>query len=337
MAADEDHAEWEYRVVQVDSGRGDGISFTIICNGKRIIVNFLPIDSLEGTIEGPLIERYEAACFDEDEEEEEAVQQEIEDIIYDVGRPIFARLAPPVARGSRLENLHSLLYPETLSFRFATINGKAEILEQDFDAEQYYPPPPIKINDDLGLPRYCSKDVQVLEKIQGQGEITRVLVDGQERCCKSGEPFNWEAVEREFDCLCKIARSQHASSIRTPKLTGLVTSADNGQIVGILEEIIPTDLKDLPTLREVDASIVAESRRRKWASQIREMVDLLHEIRVVWGDGKPHNVLIHRDTDDAWLIDFGGSWTDGWVDAELMETVEGDEQAVRRILHFLAV
>lgn len=289
----------------MDSDCGNGVSVTIICNGKRIVVNFLPIDSRDGTIEGPLIERYEAACLDEDEEEEEAVQQEIEDIIYDVGRPIFARLAPPAATGARLENLHSLLYPETLSFRFATINGKAEILEQDFHAEQNYPLPPIKINNDLGLPKYSSKDIQVLEKIQGQGEITRVLVDGQERCCKSGEPFNREAVEREFDCFRKIARSQHALSIRIPKLTGLVTSADNGPTIGILEEYIPTDLKDLPTLREVDASIVAHSRRKKWASQIREMVDLLHEIGVVWGDGTPHNVLIHRDTDDAWLIDFG--------------------------------
>ena len=201
MAADEEQAGWEYRVVQVDSGCGDGVSVTIICNGKRIVVNLLPVDSRDGTIEGPLIERYEAACFDEDEEEEEAVQQEIEDIIYDVGRPIFTRLAPPVATGVGLDNLHSLLYPETLSFRFGTINGKAEILEQEFHAEQNHPPPPVKINNDLGLPKYSSKDIQVLEKIQGQGEITRVLVDGQERCCKSGEPF---IVSRRLDSLADL-------------------------------------------------------------------------------------------------------------------------------------
>lgn len=55
-------------------------------------------------------------------------------------------------------------------------------------------------------------------------------------------------------------------------------------------------------------------RRQKWAAQIREMVDLLHKIGVVWGDGKPDNVLIHEVTDDAWVIDFGGSYTDGWLD-----------------------
>jgi hypothetical protein len=42
-------------------------------------------------------------------------------------------------------------------------------------------------------------------------------------------------------------------------------------------------------------------------------------------------VLVHKDTDDAWLIDFGGSWTDGWVGQDLSETKEGYLQAVRKI------
>ncbi|TVY51672.1 hypothetical protein LCER1_G008745 [Lachnellula cervina] len=284
MDTDEGQAGLDYGLVEMYSGRGDGVSVTINCNGKRIMVNFLPTDSLGGTIEGPLIARYEAAILDEDEDEIDAAQQEIDDIIY--------------------------------------IN---------------HPPLPLQINNDLGLPKFSSDNIQVLEKIQGEGEITRVLVDGLERCCKSAEPFNWAAVAREADCLWKIARSKHALSIRVPKLTGLVTSADNGRTIGILEEYIPTDLKDLSTLRDVDVATINLSRRKKWASQIREMVHLMHEIGVVWGDGKPRNVLIHKDTDNAWLIDFGGGWTDGWVDEELRETRQGDEQAVGRILEFLGV
>ncbi|RDL39151.1 Uncharacterized protein BP5553_03491 [Venustampulla echinocandica] len=321
MDTGECQAGWQYGLVQVDSGCGDGVSVTIICNGKRIIVSFQPSESLDGTIEGPLITRYEAACQDEDEDEEDAAQQEIDDMIYTVGKPIFARLASPIAK--------NLLYPETIFMRSATINGKAGILEQEHGShpEQNHPPPPLQINNDLGLPKFSSNDIQVLENFMGQGEITRVLVDGQERCCKSGGPFNWEAVAREADCLWKVARSEHALSIRVPKLTGLVTSADNGQTIGILEEYIPTDLKDLSTLRDVDTAIIDLSRRKKWSSQIREMVHLMHEIGVVWGNGKPRNVLIHKDTDDAWLIDFGGGWTDGWVDEDLKETREGDEQS----------
>jgi hypothetical protein len=330
-------AEWTYSVVQVDSGCGDGVTVTIICNGKRFIVSLLPGDSQDGdSVEGNLIERYEAACDDGDADEEEAVQQEIESLIYKVGKSTFARLAPPIIRDTQsVLDLHSLLYTETILLRVATINNQVEISEQkdaqfeeDFSSQVHF--------DDIVLPKYSSKEIRVLETIQGQGEITRVLVNGQEMCCKSGEPFNWEAIQREYNCLWKIAQSQHSSSIRTPKLTGLVISADNGQIVGILEEYIPTN-QDLHTLCDVDVAVVSSLRRQKWASQIYEMVDLLHNIGVVWGDSKPRNILIHKETDDAWLIDFGGSWTDGWVDKELMETPAGDKQAVKRILKFLEI
>ncbi|TVY36765.1 hypothetical protein LOCC1_G008107 [Lachnellula occidentalis] len=81
----------------------------------------------------------------------------------------------------------------------------------------------------------------------------------------------------------------------------------------------------------------ATERKRKWAEQTRRNLELLHGIGVVWGDGKPENVLIHSETDDCYLVDFGGSWTDGWVDAELKETEAGDEQALTRILDFLGV
>lgn len=56
---------------------------------------------------------------------------------------------------------------------------------------------------------------------------------------------------------------------------------------------------------------------------------------MIWGDGKPDNVLINSKTDDSWLIDFGGSFTEGWVDVELKETLAGDEQALGKITHAL--
>lgn len=54
-----------------------------------------------------------------------------------------------------------------------------------------------------------------------------------------------------------------------------------------------------------------------------------------WGlsgsDGKPRNVVIDSN-DDAWLIGLGGGCTDGWVDKELVDTVEGDEQGGQKNL-----
>jgi serine/threonine-protein kinase RIO1 len=331
---------WDYRLEEIYSGNGDGITVTVFCNTKRFVISFSPLSLLSGkdTIEGPLIAQYEAATEDGIEEEEvEAAQQGLDDLIFATGKEsgIFETLAPPIARKKEMLMLNEIIWPEIFYLKFSTVEGTANLIE-DVEAQwkEMDMRAKMKIENDTRLLRYSAKDIQVFEEIETPGHITRVLVDGQEMCCKSRDPFNW-STEREIDCLQKIEQSQR--SIHVPKLTGLVTSEDDGQIIGILEEYIPTDREKLSTLQDVDASAITGERRKKWGEQIKEMVDVLHEIGVVWGDGKPANVLIHKSTDDAWLIDFGGSWTDGWVDKELRETREGDEQAVKRILDFLQV
>ncbi|KAK5992439.1 hypothetical protein PT974_05843 [Cladobotryum mycophilum] len=62
-----------------------------------------------------------------------------------------------------------------------------------------------------------------------------------------------------------------------------------------------------------------------------------HASQLIWGDGKPANIIIDERGDDAWLIDFGGGYTNGWVDRDLENTVEGDKQAVENIRKCLDV
>ncbi|KAI1099213.1 hypothetical protein F4804DRAFT_349567 [Jackrogersella minutella] len=120
-----------------------------------------------------------------------------------------------------------------------------------------------------------------------------------------------------------------------PSLKYLRPSDVNKCIIIILREWIPLGILG-GRLRYIHVSTIPRERREKWAAQIRETVDQLHDIGVVWGDGKTSNVIIDNN-DDAWLIDFGGGWTEGWVDEELDDTVEGDEQVVRNIVKFLDV
>jgi len=86
--------------------------------------------------------------------------------------------------------------------------------------------------------------------------------------------------------------------------------------------------------------------RQRWAAQIRETVEQLHDAGLVWGDAHLGNVLIDKN-DDAWLlIGYGGGYTWpctpgsrwGWVgvDKELADTKEGDLQAVERIVECLS-
>ncbi|KAJ8131813.1 hypothetical protein O1611_g1814 [Lasiodiplodia mahajangana] len=344
----------DWQAVQWDSGCGDGIFITIMLHGKRFRVSLLPSFSPD-TIEGPLISRFDSIPH-EDEERSFAIQREIELLVYEAGGSIWTRLAPPTPNEPEPSDLHSHLYPETFRFRFVTKDGKAELIPDRIEGgPDHHHPSGKRIDNDIGLPQYSSKDIRVLETITGQGDITKVSVGGREMCCKSGEEAFFKGLEREFDCLRTVAGSHLANSIRVPKLLGLVTLAETGEIIGILEEYIPTGnpytlggLEDKEgsehrTEREgmedegveVEEIEASAERRKKWGAQVRETVDLLHEIGVIWGDGKPHNVLIHKETDDAWVIDFGGGYTRNWVDKELMESRQGDEQAVGKILEFL--
>jgi tRNA A-37 threonylcarbamoyl transferase component Bud32 len=66
-----------------------------------------------------------------------------------------------------------------------------------------------------------------------------------------------------------------------------------------------------------------------------ETVTQLHRAGIIWGDAKAENVLIARDS-NAWITDFGGGYTRGWVDEGKAGTLEGDLQGVAKILDFLS-
>ncbi|KAF1961265.1 hypothetical protein CC80DRAFT_234307 [Byssothecium circinans] len=74
--------------------------------------------------------------------------------------------------------------------------------------------------------------------------------------------------------------------------------------------------------------------RDKWLMQIKHSLEGLHAREIVWGDAKPDDVLIDV-RDDAYLVGFGGGYTRGWVDEELVNTREGDLQGLRRTADYL--
>jgi serine/threonine protein kinase len=213
--------------------------------------------------------------------------------------------------------------------------GAADVI-QEHPSRPNYVPSYLAINVTSTLPRHSAREILFTKKLMGTRYIAKVSVNGQDMCCKMLAPYHIEAVQREYESLKKIADSKHASSIRAPKLIGFGGGDGDEGVIGILEEYIPHTMT-LNGSRRGIITVATSERRRKWAEQVRCNVELLHEIGVVWGDGKPKNVLINSETDDCYLIDFGGSWTDGWVDAKLMETKAGDEQALTRILDFLGV
>lgn len=78
------------------------------------------------------------------------------------------------------------------------------------------------------------------------------------------------------------------------------------------------------------------SLRRRWADQITYSLGKLHERGVIWGDAKADNILIDEN-DEAWIINFGGSYTVGWVDKEKAGTLEGDMQGLAKTFDVLCL
>ncbi|KAG7150104.1 hypothetical protein HYQ46_000966 [Verticillium longisporum] len=298
-----------HQIEEISSRRSERVSLYIHWNSARLVVHLdqSPPGTAPPPIENSFIERYNIACDAEDDDEADTLSDEILDAIVEVGRPIFDQLAPPPAPGATLStDLHTLLFPDEFAFCFRSWYGKAELIA----------------------------DIRVLEDILYNGYIARVAIEGKEMCSKAGDNKGREAAQRELECLWKITSSPYAATIRVPKLLRLIEVSDDERAVGFVEEFIPVSATwELTTLRNIEAiSDIVKDRRQKWALQVQETVRLLHQIGVVWGDGKASNVLIHRDTNHAWIVDFGGRWTDGWVTPNLSGTVEGDEMAVKRSL-----
>lgn len=124
------------------------------------------------------------------------------------------------------------------------------------------------------------------------------------------------------------------ADIRTSRLFGIV-EGEKEEILGLLYEDLGREVLPLDD-EEVMSPQTPEEYRRRWISQIRRTVQALHEAEITWGDAKAGNVLVDKNGHgDAWVIDFGGGYTEGWVDRDTSNTIEGDLQGLAKIIDYL--
>lgn len=187
------------------------------------------------------------------------------------------------------------------------------------------------------------------------------------------------SVKREIRLLHTLARHDlHARGLRAPKLMGLVavptpqknnvnaSSISRTHIMGFLLSMIPQPARPLT---EYMSEAVPAKKRERWAREAEDMVRILHEAGIVWGDAKGDNFFVSDPgcdipgTDDAspsanilakdaeaadnksvedddgkgtiHIIDFGGGFTGGWVDEKLANTMDGDDEGTGRLVNGL--
>lgn len=136
---------------------------------------------------------------------------------------------------------------------------------------------------------------------------------------------------KELAAYAKINGAQFGANVRVSGLLGIVKDESTCRIVGLLLSYIECNNT---TLLCAERGPEHASLRQKWIQQITHSLRELHAHGIVWGDAKADNILIDKH-DDAYLIDFGGGYTSGWVDKELSNTVEGDLQGLERIVHYV--
>ncbi|KAH7064281.1 hypothetical protein BKA63DRAFT_170242 [Paraphoma chrysanthemicola] len=139
-------------------------------------------------------------------------------------------------------------------------------------------------------------------------------------------------VKREISILQKLGKLD--LDIKVPRLLGFVSASESKsskiEAMGMLLTHIANP-KPLTTLLSTD---VPASQRQEWAQKCETYVKELHSHGIIWGDAKADNFMVDEDN-ELWIIDFGGSYTEGWVDPELSETKEGDHMGLEKVIKAL--
>ncbi|USP77536.1 uncharacterized protein yc1106_04810 [Curvularia clavata] len=138
-------------------------------------------------------------------------------------------------------------------------------------------------------------------------------------------PEQPDSVKREINILRKLEKLN--VDIKFPHLLGFVSyGTSKTEAMGMLLQNIryPTPLTKL-----LRSSVDADARA-EWSQKSERYIQVLHDNGIVWGDAKADNFMVDADS-ELWIIDFGGSYTEGWVDPEISETVEGDDMGLEKI------
>ncbi|KAF5984237.1 kinase subdomain-containing protein [Fusarium coicis] len=312
------------------SDRNTDSELVVMCNDKCFIIH-LSADTLSGSPK--LKERY--LFFLQVAKEFELDDVTVEDFwdwIVDPLLPILLELPTPDEAAPR--TLDGFFNPETFVYSIQTVSDE-RIPQLDRDAE-HQSPYGISVPDELCAPwkSFDPSEVQIChEKVIGPPSHTpsKVLLrDGTIAFLKLARRGDTQSIKNELETRGKIERAQLDLKVKVSRLHGLVRN-NEGVIYGLLLTYIDCKRMTLSCAVQPGTEV---SLREKWAVQIQEAIGQLHDAGIAWGDAKPDNILIDVNQ-DAWLIDFGGGYTEGWVPKNLAGMMEGDRIALQKILEYI--
>ncbi|KAL6888025.1 hypothetical protein GGI43DRAFT_425918 [Trichoderma evansii] len=161
----------------------------------------------------------------------------------------------------------------------------------------------------------------------------KVLIEKGQTECFFNRCHGNVQITQELKTYKKIHAAGPDSQVNLCHLYGIVMD-DNSFILGLLLAHIDCGrpLSNLVDPEDPDDPLPAI--RERWMGQIEAALSTLHANDIVWGDVKAENVLIDKN-ENAWLIDFGGGYTKGWVDEDVAGTVTGDFAGMAKLKKLL--
>jgi hypothetical protein len=324
-----------YSVIDLTFSSEDKDSYlNIYCNGKRFLLylftdnfNKSPTSKERYLFFLKVAENYELDGFTVDDFQDWAVEPLL---------PLL-RGVPPLD-GNCKPTLQDFLYPETVVYTLrATENDTVvPVPYEDPAVMKNSPSFGAYISDELcsSFLSFHPSDIEICAKHaeDALSDMPRkvLLKNGATAYFKAFGFGDRQLIERELKNYKKIEEASLKEGLRISRLYGLVRH-ENGLVFGLLISCVDCGAM---TLTSAVGDDNPPSLRRKWAEKIKFIVKRLHEAGIVWGDAKPENILVDFN-EDAWITDFGGGYTEGWVAKDLAGTVEGDLEGLVKILDYI--
>ncbi|KAF1959801.1 hypothetical protein CC80DRAFT_406189 [Byssothecium circinans] len=307
---------------------------TVMCNGKRFRI---PLSSDHFEDSPSIKETY--LHYLQVAETFELDGLTVDDLYDWALEPFFLifRAVPPLLEHHK-PTLQEYLFPETVGYTLRAVKGELVPFPNDQGPSERLPHD-VHLDQELcsPWPSFHPQQVQLCGDSPEEALSrcpSKVLVGGKTTCffktCHFGDT---RRVREEIRNYKRIEEAGLAKDLRISRLHGLVQDDDNGPIYGLLLSYIDCRNKTLACAVRPDTP---GSLRQQWADQVSHTLKCLHEGGIIWGDVKPDDVLINVNN-DAWIIDFEGGRTEGWMEEKTAGTVEGDLQGLAKILEYVGI
>lgn len=262
--------------------------------------------------------------------------------------PLFESLAPAPPTPNLKTTLHDFLHPEVFYISLRAVDGEVTPVQSDGRGAGMLPLG-LELEDSVFSPAWPSLPSTAIELcipnpedeiISASGAPNKVLatLDGKREICfvKMYQHGDNERALRELATYRRITESDLDPDVRICRLRGVIKDKDEEDrnlLIGLLLTYIDCDFVTL-SCAGAD-TLPSSTTKQRWVNQVTDTLTQLHNAGIVWGDAKTDNVLIDKKNHDAWIIDFGGGYTRGFVEREKAGTREGDLQGLEKIVEYV--